>query len=592
MTFERSFYTDRAESIDKELSGLNSLSLRISFVRLAVFLVDVFLIILSCSSHDFLRYFCAVIAVIVSCAFIFVCIKHNQIKTKLKHLNHLKHINLQYIDRIDGVFESLSDGGDEFFISNHDYCNDLDLFGKKSLFALYNISISDYGRRAFANELLYAPSMPRSIAEINERQSAAEQFAGNPVFLQEYQATALGYKVKKSPADIINTTGKHIPDKRFCLLGLAWIIPLICLFVAPIVARFVACGIIVINLLVWFSNLALYNEMFNGMTSAMRSVPVLIRLFSMLETFDSESGMIKIFANKKYSSALTKLKQISNLAALRSQPITDLLINMCFPLNVLLCNQIQDWSKDNKEVIDEGMLKLAEIETVMSISMVEIISKNTVIPSFAEDSACFVGKDIYHPLIKPDEVVANSIELKDNIAVITGSNMSGKTTLIRTVGTLSLLAYIGAKVPASDLTLSKMRIMSSMRIADNLDEGISTFKAELNKIASIIQVRRNMKADERLLFLIDEIFRGTNSLDRTEGALIVLRNLSDKNICGLMTTHDYAMCDQAKENMSNIEFYHFAERYVDNGIVFDYKLQFGVSYISNARYLMKLVGIE
>lgn len=133
--------------------------------------------------------------------------------------------------------------------------------------------------------------------------------------------------------------------------------------------------------------------------------------------------------------------------------------------------------------------------------------------------------------------------------------------------------------------------MSSMRIADNLDEGISTFKAELNQIASIIKANKEKETGDKILFLIDEIFRGTNSVDRTEGALVVLKNLSEKNVCGLMTTHDYAMCDKAQESMNNIDYYHFAEKYVDDGIKFDYKLQKGVSYISNAKYLMKLVGI-
>ena len=132
--------------------------------------------------------------------------------------------------------------------------------------------------------------------------------------------------------------------------------------------------------------------------------------------------------------------------------------------------------------------------------------------------------------------------------------------------------------------------MSSMRITDNLGEDMSTFKAELVRISEIIKCAK--EEDTALLFLIDEIFRGTNSDDRTEGALIVLKNLSRPRICGFMTTHDYAMIDKTVDSYKNICYYHFSETYTDTGITFDYKLADGISRESNARYLMKLVGIE
>ena len=131
--------------------------------------------------------------------------------------------------------------------------------------------------------------------------------------------------------------------------------------------------------------------------------------------------------------------------------------------------------------------------------------------------------------------------------------------------------------------------MSSMRIVDSLEENMSTFKAELIRISGIVNAAGENKP---LLFLIDEIFRGTNSDDRTEGALTVLRKLSKPYICGLMTTHDYAMIDKTKEGFDKIRYYHFSEAYTDTGITFDYKLTSGISRQSNAKYLMKLVGID
>ncbi len=591
MTFERSFYENRAVELKKKIQDLSAKGMRLSFTRLFFFLSAVTFFVLFINDYFTIpAVFASVIFVLL---FIVACKKHSDVKRRLKDFEYQFSVNNRYIDRINGDFTSVEDDGHEFFISNHDYCNDLDLFGKKSLFALYNISESDYGRRMFADELLYAPVKERSDEDIIKRQKAAAEFALNPVFLQEYQALAMRKEVKSTPADIKNDIEKaKLPSNKVCYLAFLWILPLILFFISPVVAKICTALIIVLNLFIWFINLAQFTVVFNGMTSTMRSVSVLIDLFSKIEFSDFSSDMVNIFKKEKYSESLIRINKIANLVALRAQPISDLFINMIFPLDVLLCSKLVVWESKYGSKVSEGMDKLAELESVMSVSLVEIVSKNVTTPEFVNGSACFKGDNIYHPLIKPEDVISNSISIDSNIVVITGSNMSGKTTLIRTVGTISLLAYMGAKVPADKLVLSRMRIMSSMRIADNLDEGISTFKAELDKISLIIKASKALNENNKLLFLIDEIFRGTNSLDRTEGALVVLRNLSKMNVCGMMTTHDYAMCDEAKKTMSNIDYYHFAEKYTDDGIVFDYKLLSGTSYKSNAKYLMHLVGIE
>lgn len=585
-----SFYSNRAEELDLKIKDLTSSGMRLSFIRLILFLCMVISFIFYVKNNFIVLLALSGLFLVL---FILVCIKHNDIKLALSDKKLQYEINNQYIDRIKGSFESLLDEGNEYFVKEHDYCNDLDLFGKKSLFSLLNISESDYGRKAFANELLYSPIIKRETDEIRVRQKAASDFASNPVFLQEYQAIARSKKIKKTPADLLINSDEDSkkPSKKLIFSALLWVVSLILAFISIDIAKIAVGIVVVINLFIWFIYLPTFSSSFRGMELAMRSVPVLIKLFNKIESSGFENSMVKLFEEKEYSDCLIKLKRISNIAVLRSQPILDLVINMIFPLDVFLYCRLNEFCSSYSSYINEGVNKLGELESVMSASLVEVISNKTVTPEFVDNGAYFEGENICHILINPETVVENSIKFSDRIVVITGSNMSGKTTLLRTIGTNSLLSYMGAKVPATKFVLSRMRIMSSMRIADNLEEGTSTFKAELNQIASIIKAKNELE-NGRMLFLIDEIFRGTNSVDRTEGALVVLKNLSDKNICGLMTTHDYAMCDKAQETMNNIDYYHFAEKYVDDGITFDYKLQKGVSYISNAKYLMKLVGIE
>ena len=252
-----------------------------------------------------------------------------------------------------------------------------------------------------------------------------------------------------------------------------------------------------------------------------------------------------------------------------------------------------NWAVNYGKELPSYIDGLSEIESLMCAAQTGLVFPESAFPDFvesdkAEDNAFFEGYDLAHPLLDNTTVVRNSVTINKDIAIITGSNMSGKTTLIRTVGVCSILALTGGLVPASKVTLGRMRVMSSMRIVDSIEENMSTFKAELVRISGIVNAAGEEKA---LLFLIDEIFRGTNSDDRTEGALTVLRKLSKPYICGLMTTHDYAMIDKTEKDFSNIRYYHFSESYTDTGITFDYKLSKGISRQSNAKYLMKLVGI-
>jgi len=165
--------------------------------------------------------------------------------------------------------------------------------------------------------------------------------------------------------------------------------------------------------------------------------------------------------------------------------------------------------------------------------------------------------------------------------------MSGKTTFMRTVGINMILASTGSYVCADLMTFSMMKVMTSMRIADALTEEISTFYAELKRIKEIIDAAQ---VNENLLFLIDEIFRGTNSVDRLKGAEGVLQKLHILGICGIITTHDLEVC-KLESAYRRIKNYYFNEQYSNNDIIFDYKMKKGVSKTTNAQYLLKKVGI-
>ena len=207
-------------------------------------------------------------------------------------------------------------------------------------------------------------------------------------------------------------------------------------------------------------------------------------------------------------------------------------------------------------------------------------------PSIADEHKPVLEfQDAYHPLLASNEAVANSFKMERQVAIITGSNMSGKTTFLRTVGINLVLAYAGGPVMAKSFTCSLMQLFTSMRIEDDI-EGISTFYGELLRIKEIVEENRTGKV---MTALIDEIFKGTNSADRIIGARETVKQLSSNNIFTLITTHDFELCEL--ENEVSCTNYHFEEYYQDDKIKFDYRIKDGRSKTTNAQYLLKMVGI-
>ena len=620
MTADRQFFDDNSKKIEDLIRQYGRRSTLLSVFRLFVFLIAVASVIIAVVAKIA---FLFVLFGLLIIAFAALCVIHGKVSSKLSYYEALGTVNSKYSARINGDFNSLFEiackdlkrkdereeavryyGGSEFYTDEHDYCTDLDLFGKKSLFSLLNVSETSFGRRAFAKELLGYGDDIRSASDIVIRQKAVEELSEDPEFLEKYQATAMLGNMKKDPKALIDFASERKPvDKKHVaasvILICLWLIPLASVLFFPAYLRVCLLGVLLVNLLSWAFTVRANSYYFNAADGMPSQVATIYKLYSLLETSGfKDEHLRKLIAGKDGTSvtgSLSSLNVILFFAGLRSQPLFAFLINAVFPLDHLICYYMGRWADKHGESLAYAVSDLAQIETLMCASQISFVSKVSSFPEIEksespDENAYFEGKDIAHPLLSPDSCVSNSVTIRSDIALITGSNMSGKTTLIRTVGVCTILAYMGSKVPCSSLSLGRMRIMSSMRITDNLGEDMSTFKAELVRISGIIKCAKESVTP--LMFLIDEIFRGTNSDDRTEGALIVLKNLSAKRICGMMTTHDYAMIDRTVDTYKNICYYHFSEKYSDTGITFDYKLTDGISRESNARYLMKLVGIE
>jgi hypothetical protein len=592
MNSDIEYFKARGEKLKSQISEAEDKNRRLSSLRLVFFILAATAVGAGIAKAD-IRIVMIILALILAAVFIALCVKHGKSKALYSHLVLIGEINERYIARINGDYSKLDPSMPDIDIKGHDYAFDLDVFGDVSLYRLYNLSGTYLGREAVAKELLGFNSHD----DIPDRQKACAELMAKREFLQEFEALSIEKEMQKSPnvlASFCSGKDKFSAKLRtvYKFLPLLWIIPVILLIVGNRFYSAVAIGIALVNILVWIFTSGRFASRFNSASSLKKQVEGYASLYEMLENEDTESKLLKTLlkggaSEGKASEGLSKLAFVCTLISLRSQPLFALIINSFFQYDLYCADRLISWASSHGNEIKKDLDDMSSIEVLMSLSVVGLVSRESCFPEVIE-GAFFEGRDITHPLLDPSKAVSNSITLTGGTALITGSNMSGKTTLIRTVGIACILAYTGAPVPASYVKAGKMRVMSSMRIMDSIEEQMSTFRSELVRIAKIVEAG---KEDRPLLFLIDEIFRGTNSADRTEGALRVIENLSKPHIMGLMTTHDYALCDKVTETVKTVVYYHFTEKYNDDGITFDYKLHNGVSHESNAKFLMRLVGI-
>lgn len=604
-------FAAREAELDLLIQRFEKKSAIISNIRMALFLA---------SALSFGFYFFGsenlwllIFGVSILIAFAIIVAVHLRLSRKLKHVSQLHVIQEEYRARTLHQYDKLLDDGNDFSDRKHDYSSDLDLFGPKSLFHLINLGQTYYGRKKLRDLLLVSQNPELTVKSITDRQAAVEEFSERLSDLQDFEARGrLSHRNIHNPKAFIEYLRIHAkPESKIKKLQL-WMAAILStiLVTSMIISSVTDCKIYYISLsalviqLVWVAwNYRRFKSAFESIEGLHPELYSYKSLFEWIENSNLQTATLKeirdVLADKgnvRGGSASEQLKHLHIICLFiqaRSQPLLFFILNSLFLYDVYCFYFLEKWVNESGRMLQDNLEMLGSWEALMSLSMTKMIYPECAFPTFRSESegtvAYFNAKQMGHPLIPVNRQIRNDISLPQGIALITGSNMSGKTTLLRTVGLNTVMAYSGAVCCVEYLELGIMRIGSSMRIADSLEDGLSTFYAELLKIEKIINMS---KSKEPMLFLIDEIFRGTNSRDRTEGAQLVLKHLSQNWVIGLMSTHDYQLCEANKANVGKVLFYYFSERYDEEGIHFDYLLSPGVSTSANAKYLMKMVGIE
>ncbi|HHX37220.1 MAG TPA: DNA mismatch repair protein MutS, partial [Clostridiaceae bacterium] len=304
----------------------------------------------------------------------------------------------------------------------------------------------------------------------------------------------------------------------------------------------------------------------------------------------SDSYLLKLHNTLKVAqNGMHSLRRLSIPVALRNHGILGFVLNGLVLWDVHTANYVAKHIAMVEPSFDEGFAAVARLEALVSLTTPCFTRSVVCWPDLSTEPEPHIrGKDVQHLLIPEPHAVGNDITLSTGVDVITGSNMSGKTTLLRTVGTNLVLAYAGAPLPARSFHTTKMHIFTSMRVGNSIGRGESTFYAELKRIRGMIEFSR---LDQPFIALIDEIFKGTNSADRIVGAKATLRHLADSRGIVMVSTHDFELCDLATDPAVAATNHHFVESYPDGRLYFDYKMRPGRCQTTNARYLLRMAGI-
>jgi len=512
--------------------------------------------------------------------------------TNLLFINEeeLKVLAHQYLHRFDGQsYEPIV----------HAYAADVDIFGKASLYQYINRCETEQGRELLASNLNRA--LP--LEEIASRHSAVQELSTLTDWRQNFQAIALQTGIQKNIQEKIQS---WLDDKETPYEGSFWK-----WFVN--VYSLITIGLAVATLLDWvpgpvFSFLFLLFFIVST-TFSKKVMKPYMRLSGMVKEVDTISGLVGVIEQqsfeserlrklqqhvlrdgKKASTHVRLLKEILNRFDLRLNVFVFMILNSFLLWDIRQMRALNEWKAMNNTLLPNCFNVIAEMEVLNSLATLHFNNTEWVFPQF-KDFFTLEGQAIGHPLIYASKRVTSDFSLygKGKIALVTGSNMAGKSTFLRSLAVNIILAQAGAPVCAKAFLLSPMQLMSSMRIADNLAESTSTFYAELKKLESIIT---SVKQHQPLFILLDEILRGTNSLDRHIGSKALIRQLIRENAVAVIATHDVELTALQDEFTVAIENYHFDVQVENGELYFDYKLKHGVCHSLNASILMKKIGIE
>ncbi|WP_031528881.1 MutS-related protein [Dyadobacter crusticola] len=527
-------------------------------------------------------------------AFLFLMRKHQQVKQTRDFHKNLQTVNEDELERLSLRFKR-TDNGMQYTEKEHAFLSDLDIFGDYSLYKLLNRTRTSEGSKRLSNWL----KNHAAPGDIQARQQASADFKQHPELMQTWEATALLHEHAAAQVGAFRAwSTETLAPKLVTLLKMRWF-PLLTLAVIILaVSQIVPFWAVLVCFGIHFYILRQFQAVIQVTTN---------KTTTLGKTLVAYADLLKIAENAHYQSdwwikrkaliegsslSLSRAGALFERLDYRNNPFFGIFVGIPTLWDVHCLAGLENWKQSNQSKMWHWLDVLADTEAMNSLAGHAFANPTYIVPQVAEHAAVFVQtKSMGHPLIPAEKRVSNDFELTGTGAtmLVTGSNMSGKSTFLRTIGLNLVLAQIGAVISATAFSCSPLRVFSSMRTQDSLEESTSSFYAELKRLRLLLELSSENAAP--VFYLLDEILKGTNSADRHRGAEALIRQLHGKNASGLVSTHDLEL-GQWGETEEYVHNYHFRSDVEEGKLHFDYRLYKGICRSFNASELMRMMGIE
>lgn len=530
--------------------------------------------------------------------FIFLTLWDSQIIYRQHLIEELLRINTLESDYLAGNFSAL-DQGERFNDPAHPYAHDLDLFGEDSLFQHLNRTVTFSGTQKLVSWLL---SLSKDPEVIHSRQQAAEELCAEPEWCQHFRAAGALHPTQALDAVILKSGPTESPffSKHSTVRLILWIANTI-VIVSWAVTSFTPLpfSISLVLSLLQLSALALYIKKINAYHQ---------RLNLFLKTISNYLPLVRLIHDQSFRSpylqkirhslftpesnslqALTQLHRIQNSLDQRGNIVIAFILNGLYLKDFHTLLRLDHWRKKYGPDIETWTDVLSEADALISMANYRFNHPAYCLPVICQDRLLDT-EEIGHPLLKSERNVTNDFNIRSlhQIAIVTGANMAGKSTFLRTIGVNLILAQSGNVVCSRYFAFQPMTLFTSMRTTDSLSKDTSYFHAELLRLQQLVNIAQQ---EDKVFIILDEMLKGTNSVDKLNGSLAFLKRILSYPISGLVATHDLALGELADDFPEH--FFNVCFEIVHSGsqITYDYKLHPGISSNMNASILLKQMGL-
>ena len=531
--------------------------------------------------------------------FVGLMIGHSRVARRLQLAKQAVAYYDRCLARLDGKWSGVGVSGDRYLCGEHPYSGDLDIFGEGSLFQL----ICSVRTRLAEDTLARWLSNGASVQTIRERQQAIEEFREQVDFREELalldaevhdeiDQNGLLNWVETEPRPVSLRDRIASTVLGFCA-AIGVVLWTLGFGLSPLLA------VLLVEVL-YFSTLVRNVQRLSAEADEAGSgLAILAQVLRLIEKHEFRTPFLRNLRATLETDGHPPSRQIKKLQG-HIQSLNNCLANQFFaplafmfgvPVHVV--HRIEKWREQIGPHIPEWLDAVGQIEALCSLSGYSFENPSDPFPQLVEEAEgpCFEAAGLGHPLIVSESCVRNDVSLNRQLRLlmVSGSNMSGKSTLLRTIGINTVLALCGAPVRAKQLTVSPLVIGTAMRVNDSLQQGASLFYSVISRIKSVVE---QAGGSPPLLFLLDEILQGTNSHDRRVGAEGIIRQLVNRGAIGLVTTHDLALTSIVESFGEASRNIHFEDHILDGKMLFDYHIRSGVVAKSNALELMRMVGLD